>query len=128
MLLFFIGFVAGIISGMGIGGGTLLIPALVFLAGTRQQIAQSINLIVFIPSAIVALVVHSRKHNIEKGLFFQLALTGCIGAVAGSFLAVKMNSDILKRIFGVFLFMVGIYEIGSRSRMESKTNGKEEKK
>lgn len=118
MLTVLIGFASGIISGMGIGGGTLLIPALVFIAGTRQQIAQSINLIVFIPSAIVALLVHMKKHNIEKGLLLKLAVTGCVGAVIGSMLAVRLDSSILKRVFGVFLFIMGVYEIISKSKRE----------
>ena len=89
MLTVLIGFASGIISGMGIGGGTLLIPALVFIIGTNQQVAQSINLLVFIPSAAAALFVHARKRNIEKGLLFKLAVTGCAGAVIGSLVAVN---------------------------------------
>lgn len=125
MLTLIIGFAAGIISGMGIGGGTLLIPALVFLVGTKQQIAQSINLIVFIPSAIAALIVHARKHNIEKGLFLKLVLTGCLGAIAGSLLAVNLESGLLKKFFGIFLFGVGIYEITSKCKVKNKPSRKE---
>jgi uncharacterized membrane protein YfcA len=114
MLTILIGFASGIISGMGIGGGTLLIPALVFIVGTRQQIAQSINLIVFIPSAIAALCVHVRKKNIEKHLILGLAAAGCVGAVLGSLLAVNLDSGILKKVFGAFLFVMGVYEIKAR--------------
>jgi len=118
MLTMLIGFASGIISGMGIGGGTLLIPALVFIIGTRQQIAQSINLIVFIPSAIAALCVHIKKHNIEKGLLLKLAVTGCTGSVIGSFLAVNLGSNLLKRYFGIFLLIMGIYEITSKNKIK----------
>ena len=128
MLLLLIGFASGIISGMGIGGGTLLIPALVFIIGTKQQIAQSINLIVFIPSAIAALFVHTRKHNIEKGLLLKLALTGCAGAVAGSLLAVNLDSNLLKKFFGLFLFIIGVYEITSKSKIKHTSTRKEEDK
>ena len=116
MLTILIGFASGIISGMGIGGGTLLIPALVFIAGTKQQVAQSINLIVFIPSAAAALYVHMKKHNIERGLLLKLAVTGCAGAAIGSLRAVNLNSDLLKKYFGIFLFIMGIYEITSKSK------------
>jgi len=128
MLLVVVGFISGIISGMGIGGGTILIPALVFFVGTRQQIAQSVNLIVFIPSAAAALIVHAKKHNIEKGLFLKLVLTGCAGAAAGSLMAVNMDSGILKKIFGAFLFIVGIYEITSKCKIKGGFPGKEDKK
>lgn len=120
MLAMIIGFASGIISGMGIGGGTILIPALVFIVGAKQQIAQSINLIVFIPSAIAALFVHIKNHNIEKGLLLKLSVTGCAGAVIGSMLAVNLDSGILKRFFGIFLLVMGIYELTSKSRKGGK--------
>ncbi|KUO72599.1 MAG: permease [Clostridia bacterium BRH_c25] len=126
MLTIIIGFASGIISGMGIGGGTLLIPALVFTVGVKQQIAQSINLIVFIPSAIAALFVHTKKHNIEKGLLLKLAITGCAGAVIGSLLAVNLDSNLLKKFFGAFLLIMGVYEITSKSKNKKTNSGKED--
>ena len=128
MLTILIGFASGIISGMGIGGGTLLIPALVFIIGTKQQIAQSINLIVFIPSAIAALCVHMKKHNIERGLLLKLAVTGCAGSVIGSLLAVNLDSDLLKRFFGIFLLIMGIYEIASKSKIKNAKSRKGSRK
>lgn len=116
MLVALIGFISGIVSGMGIGGGTILIPTLVFFIGAKQQIAQSVNLLVFIPSAIVALIVHFKKGNIEKKLLLKLIALGSIGAVFGSLLAVNLNSEILKKIFGLFLFAMGIYEIRSKCK------------
>lgn len=124
MLAMIIGFASGIISGMGIGGGTLLIPALVFIVGIKQQIAQSINLIVFIPSAIAALFVHMKNHNIEKGLLLKLAVTGCAGAVIGSLLAVSLDSNLLKRFFGIFLFIMGIYELTSKAKTKDSKSRK----
>lgn len=118
MLTLLIGFASGIISGMGIGGGTLLIPVLVFVIGTKQQVAQSINLIVFIPSAIAALYVHIKNKNIEKSLVLELTAAGCAGAAIGSLIAVNLNSDLLKKSFGVFLLLMGIYEIVSNNNMK----------
>ena len=56
-----IGFGSGIISGMGIGGGTILIPALLFLTGLDQHQAQGINLIYFVPTAVTALCIHFQE-------------------------------------------------------------------
>lgn len=114
MLIYVIGFSAGLIGGMGIGGGTILIPALVFFLGVNQQIAQSVNLLSFIPAAIIAIFVHIRKKNIETKLVFKLILMGCIGALIGSFFAVSMNPIVLKRAFGIFLLIMGIREIISK--------------
>ncbi len=120
MLIILIGFLAGIIGGMGIGGGTILIPSLVFFLGTQQQIAQSVNLISFIPTATVAILIHLRHKNIEKKLVLKMILLGILGALTGSFIAVSMNPALLKKIFGGFLFVMGTYEIFSKKNMKKK--------
>lgn len=120
MLVVLIGFFAGIIGGMGIGGGTILIPSLVFLLGTKQQIAQSVNLISFIPTALVAIFIHLRHKNIEKKLVLKMILLGVVGALTGSFIAVNINPALLKKIFGGFLFIMGTYEIFSKKNIKKK--------
>lgn len=111
MVIMLVSLLSGIISGMGIGGGTLLIPALTIFWATRQQIAQSVNLLVFIPTGLVALISHYKQGNLEKGLTLKLVLGGVAGAIAGSYLAVVLPAHTLKRLFGIFLFIMGIYEI-----------------
>lgn len=96
---------------MGIGGGAILIPALVFIVGTKQHIAQSVNLISFIPVAVIALVIHFKNNNIHTGYALILILTGLAGAIIGSGLAVRMPGEILTKLFGIFLFIMGGYEI-----------------
>ena len=102
-----VGFCAGIISGMGIGGGTILIPALLFLTDITQQQAQGVNLIYFIPTAITALITHQKKGNLDWKTAKPLAVLGLAGAVAGAFLAVSLESELLRKIFGGFLFLMG---------------------
>lgn len=106
-----VGFVSGIISGMGIGGGTILIPALVMLTDMNQQALQGINLIYFIPTAVIALITHMKAGNVEKSVVKPIIMYGIIGAVAGSVIAVGMNSEILRKIFAVFLVFMGINEV-----------------
>jgi len=96
---------------MGIGGGAILIPALVFIVGTKQHIAQSINLISFIPVAIVALIIHFKNKNICTRHALALVLAGLAGAIIGAGLAVRLPSEILSKLFGIFLFIMGGYEI-----------------
>lgn len=110
-LLLIIGFLSGIISGMGIGGGTILIPALSIFFDYNQHTAQNFNLIYFIPTAAAALFTHVKNGNIEKKGLFKIILFGLIGAAGGAFLAVNMKAAILKKCFGVFLFIMGIFEI-----------------
>ncbi len=111
MLLVFIGLLSGIISGMGIGGGTVLIPATVMLTNISQQSVQGINLIYFIPTAVIALITHFKNGNVEKPVVKPIVLYGLIGAVMGSLLAVKLDSGVLRKIFAIFLIFMGINEL-----------------
>lgn len=111
MVVTIIGFFAGIIGGMGMGGGTILIPALVLFASIDPKLAQSINLISSIPMTIAALLIHIKNKNIKFELVAPIAIFGVAGAIAGSTLAEYLNSEILRKAFGIFLFLIGLYEI-----------------
>lgn len=111
MLVCLIGFFAGIIGGMGMGGGTILIPALVLFANIDPKLAQSINLLSSIPMTLVALFIHIKNKNVEYTLVLPIALFGIVFAIGGSLLAEYLNSQILRKAFGVFLFFIGLYEI-----------------
>ncbi len=103
---------------MGIGGGAVLIPALILFAGSRQHVAQSINLISFIPVAIIALIIHNRKKNLSIGYSVSLILSGLTGAAIGSGLAVRLSTEVLSKLFGVFLFIMGTIEILYKKKAE----------
>ncbi|NLN41335.1 MAG: sulfite exporter TauE/SafE family protein [Clostridiales bacterium] len=111
MILFFIGLVSGIVGGMGMGGGTILIPALIFFASTPQHLAQSINLSVFFPTAIIALCIHTKNKHVRYKLAFKIIIVGVIGAFIGSRVAVSMSTHTLRKLFGVFILAMGIYEL-----------------
>ena len=111
MKLFLISIVSGIISGMGIGGGAILIPSLIFIGSLSQQEAQGINLIAFIPIATVALIIHFKNKSINFELAKPLIITGIVGALIGSTIAVNIPSNTLRRIFAIFLLVIGACEI-----------------
>lgn len=106
-----VGFLAGVISGMGIGGGTVLIPALTLFFDIEQKSAQNINLLYFVPTAAIALISHIRAGRIEKTVLAPIITTGLIGAAAGSAAALLLGSGILRRLFGVFLLIMSIREV-----------------
>ncbi len=110
MIFFLVGLISGVIGGMGIGGGTILIPSLIFLTNLQQQTVQSINLISFIPVSIVALIVHCRNKNILFKLSLPLILFGIFGTFIGSNLALNLSSTLLRKWFGFFLLAMGLYE------------------
>lgn len=122
-----IGFLSGIISGMGIGGGTILIPALLFFVGINQHQAQGVNLFYFLPTAVAALVTHWRSGHFSIQTAKPLALWGLLGAVAGAFLAVSLDAAWLKKLFGGFLFLMGLSEICKKKPSSQKKDGDAEK-
>lgn len=110
MKIILIGFLSGIISAMGIGGGTILIPSLVLLIGLSQIKAQGINLIVFIPVAIIAIITHKKNGNIEFKYTKKIALSGIVSAIIASMVAVKIDPTNLRKYFSVFLLLMGLFE------------------
>ncbi len=121
ILLFLTGILSGIISGMGIGGGTILIPALVLLVNPEQHVAQSVNLLFFIPTGIVALIVHIKKKRIDFRMAVPIILFGLAGAFAGSRLAMTLPGNSLRKWFGIFLLFMGIYEFFFKSANQKQT-------
>lgn len=118
MKLIIIGFLSGIISGMGIGGGSILIPSLVLFIGLEQIKAQGINLLMFIPTAIVALVIHKRQGNIESKYTKKLIIPGILGSILGALLANSIDAENLRKYFGFFLLAIGLYEFFKKKEKE----------
>ncbi len=119
MLNIITGFLSGIISGMGIGGGAILIPALIMTEKISQQTAQGINLTYFIPTALAALFIHLKNKSIKVKVALVLGISGLPGAVLGSLFAAQLENNFLRRLFGGFLLLVGIYEIFKGMREKS---------
>ena len=111
MKLILTGLLSGIISGMGVGGGVILIPSLVLFNGISRLEAQGINLIVFIPSAIIALLTHEKEGNLDGRYNKKIIVGGVVGAVIGAILATKIEEENLRTFFGIFLLGVGLYQL-----------------
>ncbi len=106
-----IGAISGIFSGIGMGGGTVLIFLLNSLVGLEQHIAQATNLIYFVPTAISAIIVNYREKNIDIKLAKAVSIYGIIGAIIGAIISVNIDVEILRKIFGIFLAIIAIHEI-----------------
>ncbi|MCL2255419.1 MAG: sulfite exporter TauE/SafE family protein [Firmicutes bacterium] len=110
-LFIIIGLIGGLIGGMGMGGGTLLIPLLVVFTGTSQHLAQSINLIAFIPMAIVALIIHIKNGLVKFKYLLLISLPAVVLSVLGALISTQMEAVSLKRYFGIFLLILGVYQL-----------------
>jgi uncharacterized protein len=120
------GVVGGIFAGMGMGGGTALIPILTILMGFNQLNAQSINLLSFLPLALITLIIHTKNKLVDYKNTYITAILGVIGAVGGSILASIVKPKILKIAFGIFLALLGIYQLIMSIIMEKESKNKTE--
>ena len=107
------GIISGIVSGMGMGGGTIHITILICFMGVEQKIAQSSNLVFFVPTSIVATIINIKNNEIKWKLAIPIAILGTLGAFLGSYIATKINVVLLKKLFAMFLFIIAIYELYS---------------
>ena len=111
ILNFIIGVATGIISGFGIGGGSLLVLYLTVVNGMAQYTAGGINLLYFIGCAPAALIGHVKRKLVKWHVVLWCALAGVAVAIPTSLLVHHFNSDWLRRLFGLMLLYVGIREL-----------------
>jgi len=110
-LIYLIGFATGIITGLALGGGAILIPFLVIFSHIEQHTAQGVTLISFLPMSVIAIVTHYRQGNIQLKLVGHLVLGSLLGATGGALLAMAFAPNVLTKIYGGFLIIMGILEI-----------------
>lgn len=120
-----IGVVSGIVSGTGMGGGTILIFLLTFVMGVEQRVAQATNLIFFIPTSIIAIIVNLKNKNLDLKTGIIISVFGIFGAIVGANLAIHMDVNILKKCFGIFLALIAVNEIYSITKQYKKVKNKE---
>ena len=111
MIVILFGLIAGIITGLGRGGGTILILLLSVFLGQDQHVAQATNLIFFIPTSIAAIYTNLKYKNVNLKLALTVSSFGVLGAIIGATISSAINSAILKKFFAVFILIIAIYEI-----------------
>lgn len=105
-----IGVASGILGGMGMGGGTVLIPLLTMLTNLSQHKAQGINLISFIPMAVVVLIIYIKNKLINFNKILYIIIPAIIFAVIGSMLTNLSSGTLLRKIFGGFLLILSFFQ------------------
>jgi uncharacterized protein len=110
IILILIGLIAGIFGGMfGIGGGIIVIPALVFFMGLTQHQAEGTNLAFMLaPVGLLAVINYYKSGYVNVKYSLIIAAAFVIGAYFGSVWAIKLEPTILKKAFGVFIILIGI--------------------
>ena len=95
------------------GGGTILILILSVFMNVEQHVAQATNLVFFIPTSIMAIIVNIKQKCINWKIIIPIIIFGIIGAIIGANISIQMNTELLRRVFGIFLGLIAIYEIYS---------------
>ena len=111
-----VGAVLGFLAGLGTGGGSLLILWLTMVLGMEQPIARAINLLFFIPSALIACLFRWKQGKLELKKVLPAIITGCISAGLFSMLSGILDLNLLKKLFGAILITAGIRELFYRPR------------
>lgn len=104
----FAGFLSGLLGGMGMGGGTVLIPVLTIFLGVGQHAAQAANLIAFIPMALFSLKMHKERGLLKTEGVLGIVIPALVTSVITAFLTSLLPGEILGKLFGVFLIVLGI--------------------
>ncbi len=112
----FTGTVLGILAGLGVGGGSLLILWLSLVLNMSQQTCRGINLLFFIPAAVISCILQYKKGKLSPEKLLPAILAGTAAAAVFSFAGSRIDTEALKKPFGFLLLFTGLREILYRER------------
>lgn len=115
-----VGAATGVLSGFGVGGGTLLLVYLTAVAGVDQHLAQGINLLYFLPAGLLALPAHIKNGYVEKKALLPCITAGLVCAALCAWAATGLEADLLRKLFGGFLILIGLRELLGRGQGQEK--------
>jgi len=115
---FLLAAVLGILSGWGVGGGTLLTVCMTLLLGIDHRQAQAVNLLFFLPTAALSLWFHRKNGLIDVAVWKQAALPGTIAALVGATVSLMVDVSVLRRPFGIFLLITGAMMLRGAAKKE----------
>ncbi len=121
------GLAGGILGGMGMGGGTILIPLLTIIFSINQHTAQAINLVSFLPMSIVSLIVHLKNKLIDFKNVLFIIVPGILTCILGCYISRLISGQLLKKFFGGFLIALSIFQLTEiiKKIVKNKRNGKQ---
>jgi uncharacterized membrane protein YfcA len=110
LILLLIGLLAGFSSGMvGIGGGIIIVPALVFLLGLTQHQAQGVSIgMLLLPVGFLAALNYYKAGNLDISKSLIIGASFIVGAYFGSKVSLNIDGALMKRIFGIVIFLISL--------------------
>ena len=111
-----VGTVLGFLTGLGVGGGSLLIIWLTAVLGMDAAAARGINLLFFLPGAFIACLFRRKQGAIKWANVLPAAIAGCVAAAVFSWISTAVDTQIIKKLFGIVLIGAGIRELLWKSK------------
>lgn len=111
MIEIIFGIIAGMVTGLGMGGGTILILLLSLFMDLEQHMAQATNLVFFVPTSLAAIFINIKQKNVDGKVALIISIFGVIGAMIGAIISEKISSDALRKYFAIFILIIAFHEI-----------------
>ncbi len=110
IIILVIGLMAGLVSGaLGVGGGIIIVPALVLFLGFSQHMAQGTSIaILLLPTGILAVLQYYKNGYVDVKVALILMLLFVVGAYLGSLVSLSLPDKVLKKVFGIFMLLVSL--------------------
>jgi len=105
------GAATGVLSGFGVGGGSLLLIYMTSFAGVPQTLAQGVNLLYFLPTAATALPAHFKNGYVDKRALLPAIAAGLLCSALTAWAATALDVNLLRKCFGGFLILIGLREL-----------------
>ena len=116
MVAILVGAALGFLSGLGVGGGSLLLLWLTVVMDQSQDIARAMNLLFFLPCALISTLFRWKQSRLPWRIALPAVLGGVLGAALGCLLGPQINADLLKKAFGVLFIITAIRELFYREK------------
>lgn len=116
MVSILIGTLLGFLSGLGVGGGSLLLLWLTLVMGVEQSTARVMNLMFFLPCALIATCFRWKSAKPDWHLSLPAIAFGLLGAVLGNLMGPRLDIQLLKKAFGILFLVTGIRELCYRQK------------
>lgn len=120
MITYIAAFLSGLLGSMGFGGGSVLIIYLTLFANTDQLTAQGINLLFFIPCAILSVIINIKNKLVKYKVGAYLILGGAVGIAVGAFAVESIDKSLLSKLFGGFIFIIGLITLFQKPKTKNK--------
>ncbi|MGN0696042.1 MAG: sulfite exporter TauE/SafE family protein [Oscillospiraceae bacterium] len=112
-------FLTGFLSSLGVGGGVILIVYLTVIAGVEQLTAQGINLIFFLPIALLSVIIHRKNKLIGIKQLIPAMIVGSIFSAVGALAAELIGGELLRKGYGIFVIILGIRSLLQKSEKKA---------